>query len=219
MDRGSIRPDLHTAALAVADLARRSPPSAGDPRVVAVDGRSGSGKSTLACSLAAVLPAPVINLDDLYPGWDGLADVARRVRTWVIDPLRAGQGPRWRRYDWDRERYGPWVSTPRAPYLVVEGCGAGGQLVAAYLSLLVWVDAPDHERAERLVGRPDWPSYAAHAASWGAQEAELLRRERTPDRADVVVRNTVPVTVSLASDRARLLRGPGTRSDGPEVIT
>ena len=219
VDRGSIRPDVHAVALAVAELVRRSDPAVGATRVVAVDGRSGSGKSTVACSLAAALPAPVINLDDLYPGWDGLADVTRRVRDWVIEPLRAGRDPRWRRYDWDRGRYGGWVTTPRAEYLVVEGCGAGGRLIAPALSLLVWVDVPQEQRARRLAGRPDWSSYAPHAARWSAQETALLAREGTPDRADVHIRNTTPIGVSLVSDRARLLHAGEPGSAHPEVST
>ena len=70
-------------AAVVAELA--APPRP----VVLVDGRSGAGKSTLAARLVAAWPGPVtlVSLDDLFPGWDGLAagsdavarDVLRRT--------------------------------------------------------------------------------------------------------------------------------------------
>ena len=41
--------------------------------IVLIDGRSGAGKSTLAAALAARLGTPLLALDSLYPGWDGLA--------------------------------------------------------------------------------------------------------------------------------------------------
>jgi len=47
-------------------------PSAGTTLVVAIDGRSGAGKSTLAHTLAGRLGAPLVSLEDLYGGWDGL---------------------------------------------------------------------------------------------------------------------------------------------------
>ena len=48
------------------------------PVLIAVDGFSGAGKTTLATELAAALRAhhtvSLFHLEDVYPGWDGLAD-------------------------------------------------------------------------------------------------------------------------------------------------
>ncbi|MEO8095730.1 MAG: hypothetical protein ABI632_12485, partial [Pseudolysinimonas sp.] len=47
---------------------------ASGPRpVVLIDGRSGAGKTTLARELAPLVGAQLVSLDDVYPGWDGLA--------------------------------------------------------------------------------------------------------------------------------------------------
>src|SRR6202042_2836673 len=78
--RGQHRRGQHPGALpltvmTVAELAARlaqTEPRLGRTRLIAVDGRSGSGKTWFAGRLARPLDAPVIHLDDLYPGWDGL---------------------------------------------------------------------------------------------------------------------------------------------------
>lgn len=85
--------------------------------VVFIDGRAGSGKTTLAARLAAALDAETLHLDDLYPGWDGLAAGSRAV-------AHALESGRYRRYDWERGVYGEDRRLDRARRLVVEGCGA-----------------------------------------------------------------------------------------------
>ena len=53
-------------------LSRR--PQLGSVRLLLIDGRTGSGKTTLATPLSASLAAPIVHLEYLYPGWDGLRD-------------------------------------------------------------------------------------------------------------------------------------------------
>ena len=62
-------------------------PRCGPVRLIAVDGPSGSGKSTLGAAIGAALDAPVVHMDDIYPGWDGLADAVPLVTTQVLEPL------------------------------------------------------------------------------------------------------------------------------------
>ena len=96
----------------VSDLARvleatgTLTPRAGTTAVVAIDGRSGAGKSTLAAELARRLGAPVVALEDLYGGWDGLETGRRPPRRAVLGPLAAGRAARVPRYDWQRGRVG-----------------------------------------------------------------------------------------------------------------
>ena len=56
-----------TAAELGARLATTGP-RLGRTRLIGLDGRSGSGKTWLAGRLARAVDAPVIHLDDLYPG-------------------------------------------------------------------------------------------------------------------------------------------------------
>ena len=103
--------DLSVAGLA-ALLAGTEPRLAG-VRLVALDGRSGSGKTWLAGQLAAPIGAPVIHLEDLYPGWDGLAGTAQVLSDWVTGPLGRGQQARWRRFDWAAMSCAEWHATGR----------------------------------------------------------------------------------------------------------
>ena len=79
---------------------RRAAPRAGATRVVAVDGRSGAGKTSLAAALAGLLDAPVVSLEGLYGGWDGLEHGIDLLVSAVLRPLAAGQATRVPRYDW-----------------------------------------------------------------------------------------------------------------------
>jgi len=162
---------------------RESPARAGSTRVLAVDGRGGSGKTMLADRLASLLDAPVVHMDDLFPGWDGLAAAAPILRRWVLEPLARGEPARYRRYDWLRDSYNGWVDVPPSDTLVVEGCGCGSRLAAPYLSLLLWIDAPRTVRFDRGMRR-DGETFRPHWERWALQEDALFAAEGTRERSD-----------------------------------
>ncbi|MCD0449478.1 AAA family ATPase [Actinocorallia sp. API 0066] len=171
------------------DLAARlraAPPSAGRTRVLAVDGRSGAGKSTLAARVARELAAPVVSLEDLYGGWDGLEDGVDRLVSDVLVPLAEGRRAHVPRYDWIREAWDEPVPLDPPEHLVIEGVGAGALRAAQYVGVLVWLEVPEAERKERALER-DGATYTPHWERWAAQERAHLARERTRERADVVV--------------------------------
>ena len=166
--------------------ARRLPPLAGETRVIAIDGRSGAGKSSLAARLRSRLKAPVVALEDLYGGWDGLERGVDLLVSEVLEPLSAGRAARVPRYDWAARDWGtPWVLEPPAT-LIVEGVGAGARRAAAYASVLIWVEEQQTVRKKRALDR-DGTAYAPYWDMWAAQEEAMLARERTPERADLVV--------------------------------
>ena len=168
----------------------RARPPVGATRLVTVDGPSGAGKTRLAGRLARALGrAPVVHLDFLYPGWDGLAAGVDLAVAWVARPLAAGRPARWRRYDWAAGRFAEWHETPCAPVVVLEGCGAGSAALRPFTSTAVWVDTPPQLRDERLRRRADWPGYAPHRARWVAQEEAVFAVERPWEQADAVVDN------------------------------
>lgn len=169
-------------------------------RVVAVEGRSGSGKSTVAERLRRELaghgePVAVLSMEDLYPGWEGLARAPELLRTWVLSPLREGRTPAWRRYDWTRDRFeGRWRGLPKAlnegGTLLVEGGGSGSGAVRDLIDVLLWVEAPTSLRSARLEARKeDRDAYAPFRRMWARQEEESYAGDHPRDRADLVITN------------------------------
>jgi uridine kinase len=182
-------------------------PRLGRTRLVAVDGRSGSGKTWLADRLATPLGAPVIHLDDLYPGWDGLDRAAGLLADWVIAPLARGDPARWRRFDWDSMNYAEWHTAGPADVVLLEGCGSIRSALADSYAARIWVEAPAAARQQRLRARPDWAAYKPHARRWAALEDQLYRTEHTRQHCDVIVNNPQPsadVDPSLSLE----IRGP-----------
>jgi len=191
-----------------------APAGAAGRRVLAIDGPSGSGKTTLAEQLAVHLdpragagieagigagigagPRPasmvtVVHLDDLYPGWDGLEEGVDRALDGVLRPLAGGRPEVVeRRWDWQAGRDAEPVTVPATEVTMVEGVGSGALRCAPFLSLLIWLDGPAQRRRERALAR-DGEMFAPHWDRWAAQERAHFARERTRDRADIVLDET-----------------------------
>jgi uridine kinase len=168
-------------------------PEIGQTLVIAVDGRSGAGKTALAAALGAELAAPVVALEDLYGGWDGLEHGIDLLVSEVLEPVAAGRPARVPRYDWAAGQWTqPWVLDPPG-LLIVEGVGAGARRAAACESALIWMDAPAPVRQRRALDR-DGETFAPYWEQWAAQEEAMLARERTPQRAGMIVLHTAPTS-------------------------
>lgn len=155
--------------------------------MLAIDGPSGSGKSTFAAAVSDVLgSAPLVRMDDLYPGWDGLELAVPRLVEDVLEPLSRGRPGRYRRYDWHSARYAEEHEVPPADVVIVEGVACGAPDCAPYLTLLVWVDAPPEVRFARGMER-DGEAYRPHWERWAAQEERHFHESRADRRADVVL--------------------------------
>lgn len=175
----------------LADRIRLTTPRAGATRVVAIDGPSGSGKSTAASRLADALGgAPVVRLDAMYPGWDGLDAVVPLLVEWVLRALADDRQARYRLYDWERGEYAEWHDVPPTGVLVVEGVGSGARAATPYLSTVVWMDAPEKIRYDRGIER-DGDAYRPHWQRWAEQEARHFAAEGTAARADLTVDGAV----------------------------
>lgn len=178
---------MATALEQLVAAVRAAPPRTAATRVVAIDGRSGSGKSTLARALARELDAPVVALEDLYGGWDGLEDGVLLLDSAVLRPLAAGRAARVPRYDWHAAAWGdPWRLAP-PEHLVIEGVGAGARTLAPYTSVLAWLELRAALRRERALARRHGGLYAPHWQRWALQEDAFFERERPRERADLVI--------------------------------
>jgi uridine kinase len=177
---------MDTEARQIARALRRRPPRTGATRVLAIDGRSGAGKTSLAATLARQLGAPVVSLEGLYGGWDGLERGIDLLVANVLVPLAAGWAADVPRYDWVAEEWAEPAVLDPPEVLIVEGGGAGARRAAAFESLLVWLEVPAPTRKKRALDR-DGATFAPYWDQWAAQEDLMLARERTPDRADIVV--------------------------------
>ncbi len=161
-------------------------PRCGRTRVIAVDGPSGSGKTTLALGLVEALGCPAVHMDEIFPGWDGLADAVPLLVDQVLTPLSHGSPAVYRLWDWDASAWGDSRVVEPVDHLVVEGCGSSVGAAGEFAAVRVWVEAPHSERMRRGIER-DGETFRPHWERWAAQEEALFAADRTREHADVVV--------------------------------
>ena len=179
---------LHRRLVDFGELAAEvlaGPARCGATRLVCVDGRSAAGKTALAQRLAVALGEPaVVHMDDLYPGWDGLADGVAALREQIVQPLLLGRPAGYRRWDWYADRYAERHDLGTPEVLLVEGVGAGA--VAEHATLVLWIQVPDAQRYRRAMAR-DGAAYRPYWDRWAAQEDVHFALNETRERADVEV--------------------------------
>ncbi|WP_245180585.1 uridine kinase family protein [Streptomyces montanisoli] len=175
--------DLRSAAAALA----AAPPSCGPVRLVAVDGHAGSGKTTFAGLLAAELGgAPVLHLDDIATHEELFGWLPRFVRQ-VIVPLSRGGEARYAPYDWVARRFGaPRVLAP-APFVLVEGVGAGRAGLRPWLAALLWMDRAADASWRRGRHR-DGPGLGDFWDGWTRAESDHFAADPSRPFADALVR-------------------------------
>jgi predicted kinase len=148
-------------------------------QVILVDGGSGSGKTTLATSVAGVLHAQLVRLDDIYPGWDGLQEASDAVSRDILGAHR------WQRWDWTQGSPAEWHEIDPSAPLVVEGSGSLSRLNRAGATFGIWVELDEATRKRRAFER-DGDSYRPVWDRWAAQERAFFARERPDILADFV---------------------------------
>ncbi|MGO1538308.1 MAG: hypothetical protein ACTHZ9_03035 [Leucobacter sp.] len=175
------------AARLVARALRR--PGGQLPQALLIDGRSGSGKTTLAAALRQhysehMGESQLLPVEDLYPGWDGLAEGSRALAA-VLD---AGE---YRRYDWHVGAFTDTVEITTHYPLIIEGCGAISRENLAALKRwsaraqvpadsgiwTVWSESPDELRRRRALAR-DGETFRPHWDRWAEQENAVFATNR-----------------------------------------
>ncbi|MFW0183065.1 hypothetical protein ACN082_06110 [Rothia sp. CCM 9417] len=179
-DLGSFMLEAHAQATQLGKLAQ-------GPYLVAIDGRSGSGKTTLARQIQDILATAgttveLFHLEDLYQGWDGLAQA---VQTWqelalslTGDGTDPGPTPLWYGWDWQSgQATGPHIFTPaQAPagsIVLAEGVGA----LCGTHDLGVLIELDTLTRKDRALIR-DGDTYRPYWDRWALQEEALYSHYR-----------------------------------------
>ncbi|AXH97837.1 hypothetical protein DV701_02080 [Ornithinimicrobium avium] len=148
------------------------------PVLVGVDGRSGAGKTDLAGGLAEAVrglgrSCEVVHVEELYPGWDGLAEALGPLCAEVVAPLRSGRPGSYVSWDWDASEPGTRRDVPAAAVVVLEGVGVLASSCAGDLDVRIWLEAPRTVRRVRALAR-DGEVFAPHWQRWADQEDALF---------------------------------------------
>ncbi len=168
--------------------------------IVLIDGRAASGKSQFAKDLAEAFfqvdrqAARTIHMDDLYPGWNGLADGSVYLLTNILLPLANSRSANWQVWNWRKNHRGAEEpGNGRREFsggtlLIVEGCGSISRLSYEHSDFQVWIDADDKERKERFSLR-DQGKFDEFFGIWSAQEDEYYEKEKSKQLAQLIVQN------------------------------
>ncbi len=169
--------------------------------VALIDGRAGAGKSSFATSLQNSLfkeleQAPrLVSMDDLYPGWEGLAAGSRYLESQILKPLQDLGMATWQVWDWqdgvrgnEDEVGNGWRTFDGGCPLIVEGCGSLSRLTQPLAHIRIWVEVPRDKRKSRFSSR-DHGIFDAQWDMWAVQEDEFYQENKSDQLADYVIKN------------------------------
>jgi uridine kinase len=141
-----------------------------------IDGPSGSGKTTLATQIEEHWNSPVklqlVHMDDLYPGWDGLAQGVEKALA-LLRERAGGADTHWQRYDWATAQFAEWHSVNANQPLLIEGCGSMNRESESMSQARIWLNADTELRRERALSRAG-ENFAEHWTQWDAQFENFL---------------------------------------------
>ena len=176
--------------------------------LVGIDGGAGSGKTTFAHWLAerireTTTPVSIVHTDDFcrpsaervnhqFP----LARVSdidwKRLRDYVIVPLRSGKTARFQLYDWPADCLRDWVTIDVGGVTIIDGVTATRNELSDYYDLRIWFSCPRNIRVSRMLGRGD--TSAAEIEHWMPSEDHYIA-SHAPER-------TAHLVVDSAADMA-----------------
>ena len=167
---------------------------------VLIDGRAGSGKSLFANTLLEKFfsehdfQPKLIAMDDLYPGWEGLAAGSSYLLQQILLPRAGGQKASWQIWDWKTNQRGGndagngmRLMEP-GTQLIVEGCGSISTNTAPLASLRIWIESPMEIRKVRYSNR-DGGMFDEYFGIWSAQEDEFYKTHKSIQLADIRILN------------------------------
>ena len=168
--------------------------------VVLIDGKAGSGKSTFARLLQDQVfqetkqTPKVVHMDDLYPGWEGLAQGPLYLVENILKPIKLTGKAQWQRWDWANDKRGGsdpgngWREFDGENMLIIEGCGSVTAQSADLADLTIWIEAARQIRKARFEAR-DRGVFSNFWNSWSAQEDEFFEDQRSEQLCQLTVNN------------------------------
>lgn len=175
---------------------------AGQPVVVAIDGRSSSGKTTLAQRMASVTQrAAVVHTDDVA-WWHSRFDRVELLLDGIIEPFQAGRQVIFRPPAWkERGRDGAINISLETSVLIVEGVGSSRRESAGWFDASVWLQADEKVIAERNAARiASGETTSAGVAGWMSEEIAFLAADRPWQRATKIVAGTPELRYDEAAE-------------------
>ena len=134
-------------------------------------------------------------MDDLYPGWEGLAAGSRYLLASILQPFRGGEKASWQIWDWSKSQRGSelepgngWREFEGGVPLIIEGCGSLSRASSELCDFSVWVESEVDTRRERLKAR-DGNQFDEFWPTWIIQEDEFYQAEKSQELADLVFSN------------------------------
>lgn len=158
--------------------------------IVLIDGRAASGKSSFAKALQEKLfqegdSLPrVIHMDDLYPGWEGLAAGAEYLVREILKPLSMGNTANWQNWSWVRSERKSWREFSGGTPLIIEGCGSITNQSISFADLSIWLETAEDIRRQRWQQRE---GNDERFDFWAAQELDFYAREKSAQLAQLKI--------------------------------
>ena len=164
--------------------------------LLALDGRCASGKTTMAERLQSVLPCNVIHMDDFYLPFSQRAAGriaepgghiwVERLRTEVLEPLRAGRKISYLPYDCHADRFLPPRKPDPALPTLVEGSYSCHPALRALYDCCVFLDiTPEYQRERLLRRNPE--SFEAFKTMWIPREEYYFKHCEIRKHCDFVL--------------------------------
>ena len=133
-------------------------------------------------------------MDDLYPGWDGLAQGSLYLVENILKPLKLSGKAQWQRWDWANDKRGGsdpgngWREFAGENMLIVEGCGSVTAQSAELADLTLWIEADRETRKNRFEAR-DKGKFSNFWNSWSAQEDQFFQEQHSEQLCQLSVNN------------------------------
>ena len=178
--------------------------------IIGIDGPSGSGKSSLATRLVDTTGANLVEIDD-FVSWADFSGWWPRFEAQVLEPLLRGEDARYQVRDWKNDPSGSslngWKTTRWSPLVIVDGVTSTRQAVSDLLAYRIWVEAPEDVRLTRGVERDG--EQARHLwLAWMQEEQRFFARDRTRERADLLVDGAASSRAIAGEDVIPTLEAP-----------